>query len=142
MPLSGLHLVENDLKGYVTLPFLQHQADAVLSMERKVDTTEEYAELIENANTFLENMSKDSYDAILHEMAIELTESAYSQGGYRPSEADVSNLEKELVLIALNFDADSILLVFGASQNYPDMHIYCQVDQEGNIEDISVADIN
>lgn len=139
MYLSGLHLAENDLKGYVRFPFLQHRADAVLSMEKEVETAEEYSELIANVNTFLESLSEDAYNTILHELAVELTESAYSQGGYLFSEADVANLEKELVLIALNFDVDTIVLVFGAPQNYPDMHIYCQIDQECNIEDISVA---
>lgn len=142
MYLGTLQLVDNDLEGYTTLAFLQQQAEVILSLEKEIETVDEYAGLIEDANAFLERLGNGAYETIRHEMAVELTESAYGQGDYTPSEADVSDLEKELILDAVHFYEGSTVLIFHAPENYPDMQICCQVDDEGDIEDVSVYQHN
>ncbi|WP_449399265.1 hypothetical protein [Chryseobacterium wanjuense] len=72
-------------------------------------------------------------------MAKELTDSAYTDSDYKPTEKDYKDLEEELTLTDVRFFPDDVIsLVFKAKKEYPDMDIYCQIDHEFQVEDLFV----
>lgn len=101
---------------------------------------EDFSELISASETWVEELTQDKLDDLKRKMAIELTDSAYTGSGYKPGQQDYDGLAAELTLICIRFFPDaSFSLVFQAKKEYPDMLIWCQIDEDLEIEDLEVG---
>lgn len=132
-------LVDNNLSGYVVFPFSEDQINATFSLERDVEEVEEFDRLISNAEDFVDDFSAEKLYEIKHNASVELTDSAYEQESeYELGKADYDKLADDLELQEVNFYEDSIMLVFSSPECFPDMRIYCQVDEELEVEEVTM----
>lgn len=100
---------------------------------------EDFSELISEAEIFAVKINEDSLTNLKSKISVELTDSAYSDSNYSPTKEDCDTLQDELILRTIRFFPDSaVSFIFEAKNNYPDMLIYCQVDDELVIEDLIV----
>ncbi|MBM7832723.1 hypothetical protein JOE59_003428 [Agromyces cerinus] len=75
------------------------------------------------------------------EVVRELTDSAYEGTGHAVTADDFDLLARELELQGVIVSADATLvLVYEAPSQYPDMVVYCQLDEQLAIDDLSVAE--
>lgn len=117
--------------GNITVEFDLEEDDPVM---------EDFSGLISASETWMEKLTQDKLDDLKRKMSIELTDSAYMGSDYKPNQQDYDGLTGELTLISMRFFQDSSFsLVFQAKKEYPDMLIWCQVDEDLEIEDLIVG---
>lgn len=103
----------------------------------------DFAELISGAAIWVRGLSTGTISILKKEIARELTDAAYGQSDYQPSNSDYTDLETSMRIVRLCFYPDNVVvMVFEAKKEYPDMEIYCQLDTPYQLEDISVVKKN
>ena len=103
----------------------------------------DFEELISGAAAWARGLSAETIAALKKEIARELTDAAYGGSDYQPSDSDYTDLETSLRILRMNFYPDNaVVMVLEAKKEYPDMEIYCQLDDSYQLEDISVEEIN
>ncbi|KRC61311.1 hypothetical protein ASE14_10465 [Agromyces sp. Root81] len=123
-------------------------AAAVLPGERHVavlfagdDEPVEQAEMRAIAERALSRPTADDLSRIDDEVVHELTDSAYEGTGHAVTADDYDLLARELELQGVIVTADATLvLIYEAPSQYPDMVVYCQLDEQLAIDDLSVAE--
>ena len=114
---------------------------AVLFAVDDEDEPVEPAEMRSIAERALSRPTADDLARIDGEVVRELTESAYEGTGHEVTAEDYDLLARELELQGVIVAADATLvLVYEAPTQYPDMVVYCQLDEELAIDDLSVAE--
>lgn len=89
----------------------------------------------------LSRPTADDLARIDAEVVRELTDSAYEGTGQVVATEDYELLADELELQGVIVSADATLvLVYEAPSQYPGMVVYCQLDEELSIDDLSVAE--
>lgn len=89
----------------------------------------------------LGRLTAEVLDRIDGEVVRELTDSAYEGTGHDVTEADYASLAAELELQGVIVSADAtLMLVYEAPTEYPDLVVYCQLDEELAVEDLSVGE--
>ena len=89
----------------------------------------------------LSRPTADDLARIDGEVVRELTDSAYEGTGHEVTADDYDLLARELELQGVIVSADATLvLVYEAQSQYPDMVVYCQLDEQLAIDDLSVAE--
>lgn len=102
-------------------------------------TMDDFSELIQDAENWIESFSNKNLSTLKEEIARELTDSAYAGSAHKVSEEDYKNLEAELTLKEIRFFPEEVIsLILEAKKEYPDMDIYCQINREFEIEDLMV----
>ncbi|SEW47891.1 hypothetical protein SAMN05421841_3654 [Chryseobacterium wanjuense] len=115
------------------------EVDVEFDLEEDDTEMDDFSELISDANNWIENLTQENLNELKTKIAKELTDSAYSDSDYKPTEKDYKDLENELTLTDVRFFPDQVIsLVFKAKKEYPDMDIYCQIDNEFQVEDLFV----
>jgi hypothetical protein len=105
------------------------------------DEPVEPAEMIAIAERALSRPTADDLARIDGEVVRELTDSAYEGTGHEVTAGDYDLLARELELQGVIVSDDATLvLVYEAPTQYPDMVVYCQLDEELAIDDLSVAE--
>ncbi|WP_346320882.1 hypothetical protein [Chitinophaga sp. YIM B06452] len=120
---------ESQVTGNITVEFDLEEDGAVM---------EDYSELISASETWIGKLTKEKLDELKRNMSLELTDSAYTGSGYKPGQQDYDGLAAELTLVSIRFFQDAFSLVFKAKKEYPDMLIWCQVDEDMEMEDLMV----
>ncbi len=119
--------------------FYDREVNVEFDLEEDEAEMEDFSELISDADGWIENFSQEKLSQLKTEIAKELTDSAYTDSDYKPTEEDYKNLQEELTLTDIRFFPDEVIsLVFKAKKEYPDMDIYCQIDKEFQVEDLFV----
>ena len=105
------------------------------------DEPVEPAEMRAIAERALSRPTADDLARIDGEVVRELTDSAYEGTGHEVTAGDYDLLARELELQGVIVSPDAtIVLVYEAPTQYPDMVIYCQLDEQLAIDDLSVAE--
>lgn len=127
--LKGIY--DSSVTGNITVEFDLEEDDPVM---------DDFSELISASETWIKKLTQNKLDDLKRKMAIELTDSAYMDSDYKPNQQDYDGLAKELTLISMRFFQDPCYsLVFQAKKEYPDMLIWCQVDEDLEIDDLIVG---
>lgn len=130
-------IINNCLTGYAKTFDQSSLSKVSFDLEREVIEMDEFEELVNRAKSFLTNQTM--IQKVFSDVAIELTDSAYSQNNYTPNEKDYKALESELVVSKINFYEEDLVFELFANNNYPDMIIYCQIDFNYGIIEISLG---
>ncbi|SFO51986.1 hypothetical protein SAMN05428949_5541 [Chitinophaga sp. YR627] len=140
---NDLQLNDGRMVGYLNLPeSLKVVAEFDLE-EHDHPEPSDFAELISTATSWATGLNAATFEILKKQIAKELTDAAYGGAGYQVSESDYADLETSLLVERLCFFPDNIvLIIFEAKKEYPDMDIYCQLDNSYQIEDISVEERN
>lgn len=140
---NDLQLKDGRMVGYLNLPdSLKVVAEFDLE-EHDHPEQSDFAALIATATTWATGLNTETLEILKKQIAKELTDAAYGGAGYQVSESDYTALERALLVERLCFFPDNIvLMIFEAKKEYPDMEIYCQLDNSYQIEDISVEERN
>ena len=105
------------------------------------DEPVEPAEMRAIAERALNRPTADDLARIDGEVVRELTESAYEGTGHEVTAEDYDLLARELELQGVIVSPDATLvLVYEAPSQYPGMVVYCQLDEQLAIDDLSVAE--
>ncbi|PWV55581.1 hypothetical protein [Chitinophaga sp. S165] len=138
---KDLQLKDGCMFGYLNLPESVKVA-AEFDLEEEDDPKpSDFAALISSATDWATGLSAGTFEVLKKQIARELTDAAYGGAGYQPSESDYTALEASLLAIRLCFYPDNgVVMIFEAKQEYPDMEIYCQLDESYQLEDISVEE--
>lgn len=105
------------------------------------DEPVEPAEMRAIAERALSRPTADDLARIDGEVVRELTESAYEGTGHEVTTEDYDLLARELELQGVIVSPDATLvLVYEAPSQYPGMVVYCQLDEQLAIDDLSVAE--
>ncbi|MET3880962.1 hypothetical protein [Chitinophaga sp. OAE865] len=100
----------------------------------------DFAELVSSATIWVRGLGTGTISILKKEIARELTDAAYGESDYQPSDSDYTDLETSLKTVRLCFYPDNVvIMVFEAKKEYPDMEVYCQLDSPYQLEDISVV---
>jgi hypothetical protein len=136
---EDIKLKDGCMVGYLALPDSVKVAVEFDLEEEDAPEKSDFMELISDATAWAGGLSAERIAALKNEIAIELTDSAFQQSDYRPTERDYSDLQNELAVVRLYFfPEDVVVMVCEAKQEYPDMEINCQLDRSYRLEDISV----
>jgi hypothetical protein len=136
--IEGLKLTKNQLRGYYAI-FPNEKTPIFFDIEESKPSFDDFTGIVEFANKTLANLSETTFTKIRKEVAKELTSAAYSQASYSPTSEDELNLEIQLYLRRISFYPNNIIsMVFEAKNEYPDMLIYCQLNEDFEIEDVIV----
>ncbi|ACU60413.1 hypothetical protein [Chitinophaga pinensis] len=136
---NDLKLKDGCMVGYLTLPD-SVKVIAELDLEEE-DTSDQsdFTELILSAGDWANGLSATTIARLKKDIARELTDAAYGESDYQPSKEDYASLESSLDIVHLCFYPDNVVvMIFEAKKQYPDMKIYCQLDDSYQLEDISV----
>lgn len=105
------------------------------------DEPVEPAEMLAIAERALGRPTADDLARIDGEVVRELTESAYEGTGHEVTAEDYDLLARELELQGVIVSPDATLvLVYEAPSQYPGMVVYCQLDEQLAVDDLSVAE--
>lgn len=127
--LKGIY--NSSVTGNITVEFDLEEDDPAM---------DDFSELISASETWIKKLTQNKLDDLKRKMAIELTDSAYIDSDYKPNQQDYDGLAEELTLISMRFFQDSgFSLVFQAKKEYPDMLIWCQIDEDMEIDDLIVG---
>ncbi len=136
---ENLKIEDDILKGIYNSPVTGNIA-VEFDLEEDDPVMEDFSGLISASETWIEKLTQDKLDELKRKMGIELTDSAYMGSDYKPNQQDYDGLTEELTLISMRFFQDSSFsLVFQAKKEYPDMLIWCQIDEDLEIEDLIVG---
>ncbi|WP_156891351.1 hypothetical protein [Agromyces subbeticus] len=128
---------EGELVASTVLPGDRHVA-VLFAVD---DEPVEQAEMRAIAERALRRPTADDLARIDDEVVHELTDSAYEGTGHVVAAEDYALLARELELQGVIVSPDATLvLIYEAASQYPDMVIYCQLDEHLAIDDLSVAD--
>lgn len=101
--------------------------------------SEDFSDLVDQSQEAIDNLTPEKFADLLEEISTELTESAYAQSDRELTAEDYARLREDLKLTTVNFyREDGISFVFKSKLEYPDMQIFCQVDEAMDLEDIAV----
>lgn len=136
---ENLKIEDDILKGTCNSPVTGNIA-VEFDLEEDDPAMEDFSGLISASETWIGKLTQDKLDELKQKMGIELTDSAYMGSDYKPNQQDYDGLTEELTLISVRFFQDSSFsLVFQAKKEYPDMLIWCQIDEDLEIEDLIVG---
>lgn len=134
---KNLNLKDEVIKGKYN--FHGEDINVEIDLEEENVQIDDFSELISSSENWIEGFSTEILEKLINELSKELTDSAYGDSDYKPTDKDYKDLEKELTLTEIRFFPDEVIsLVFEAKKEYPDMDIYCQINKEFRIEDIIV----
>lgn len=127
--------LEDSVKGMVTIPEI---GDITVEFDLEDHNgTDDVTELMEQAESWLESFNIKILQDLRTAIATELTDAAYAGSAYQPVSSDYTGLEQSLQLKTICFYIDAeTSLIFESETEYPDMDIYCLVE-----EDFSIADV-
>lgn len=136
---ENLKIEDDIVKGVYDSPVTGNIA-VEFDLEEDDPVMEDFSGLISASETWIEKLTQNKLDDLKRKMSIELTDSAYMGTDYKPNQQDYDGLAEELTLIKMRFFQDSgFSLVFQAKKEYPDMLIWCQIDEDLEIEDLIVG---
>lgn len=125
---------DSPVTGKITVEFDLEEDDPV-----EDPVMENFSGLISASETWIGKLTQDKLDDLKRKISLELTYSAYAGSGYEPGQQDYDRLAAELTLISIHFFQDaSFSLVFQAKKEYPDMLIWCQINEDLEIDDLMV----
>lgn len=134
---ENLKIEDEVLKGTCNSP-ITGNIEVEFDLEEDGAAMEDFSELISASETWIGKLTKEKLDELKRKMSLELTDSAYTGSGYKPGQQDYDGLAAELTLVSIRFFQDAYSLVFQAKKEYPDMLIWCQVDEDMEMEDLMV----
>jgi hypothetical protein len=135
---TDLKLLEDRLKANFCLPDIGKIA-VEFDLEEEDSKLEDFNALISIAQIWIKGLTKEILDGLMIAIANELTDAAYTGSDYKPSSSDYINLQRDLNITMVRFYPDSVFsLIFEAEKEYPDMEIYCLLDESFSIEDLTV----
>lgn len=135
--LTDIEYDDGELVAATVLPGERHVAVLFAVDDEPVDQ----AEMRDIAERALNRPTADDLSRIDGEVVRELTDSAYEGTGHVVAAEDYALLARELELQGVIVSPDATLvLIYEAASQYPDMVIYCQLDEQLAIDDLSVAE--
>lgn len=103
------------------------------------DLTTDEAELRAMADRALDSMSAEALEAVEAEAVRELTDSTFEEEEREIEEEDYRKLAGDMELTGVTVFTDGVVtLEYLAENEYPDLVIYIQLDDEYQIEDLLV----
>jgi len=135
---KNLAIEEDILKGTYDSP-VTGRITVEFDLEEEDNVMENFSGLISASETWIGKLTQEKLDDLKRKMSLELTDSAYAGSDYKPGQQDYDGLAAELTLLSIQFFQDAAFsLVFQAKKEYPDMLIWCQIDEDLEIEDLVV----
>lgn len=136
--ISDFHLDEDqDPVALILLP--TGQRVALRWMDEDDNLTTDEAELRTIADKALDGLSAEKLEAIEEEVVRELTDSAFAEEEREIEEEDYRKLAGDMELIGIAVFTDGVVtLEFIAENNYPDLVIYVQLDDDYGVDDLMV----
>ncbi len=126
--------LEDKLTGDIQLPEI---GKLKVDLDLEDCGTDDVRDVMSQAESWLANFDKNTLEKLITDIATELTDAAYSGTDYQPVKSDYADLERSLKLKAICFYKDAeTTLVFESATEYPDMTIYCLLDDEFTIADL------
>lgn len=136
--LSGLEIVDGQLIGSYTLSANEH-VPVILDIDASNPELDDFSDLLSDAESSLNALSEETLDHLKTSISVELTDAAYPESQADMKTKAYADLQAELTLKEIVFYLDDVIsMVFEAKKEYPEMVIYCQVDQRFAIEDLAV----
>ena len=136
--MENLSFENNQLNGNLLLPLSKEKIAVNYNLESDNVTKDDYLPLVSKSKTLINELNVN-IKSIEKEIAKELTDSAYEQSDFTPQHDEYEKLENELEIYQLNFYNEYFVIVFKAESNYPEMKIYCQLNDNMEIIDLSVV---
>jgi hypothetical protein len=136
---KDLNLKDGRMVGYLDLPESAKVVAEFDLEEQDSPDQPDFAGLISSAAAWVSGLSTGTIAMLKKEIARELTDAAYGDSDYQPSESDYTDLETSLHIVRICFYPDDVaMMILEAKKEYPDAEIYCQLDGSYQLEDISV----
>ncbi len=136
--LSGFEILYGKLMGNYSISVNEH-IPVIFDIEKINAKIEDFSELLDDAARSLNELTEKTLDNLKTNIAVELTDAAYSEYINNTKAKDYLDLKAQLKLRNIIFYFDNVIsMIFEAKEEFPDMLIYCQVDQSFYIEDLAV----
>lgn len=136
--LSGFEISDGKLTGNYSISVDEH-IPVIFDIEKSHAKIEDFSELLDKAVSSLNALTEKTIDHLKTNIAVELTDVAYSETVHHTKAKDDTDLKSQLKLKTINFYLDHVIsMIFEAKEEYPDRLIYCQVGQSFDIEDLAV----
>ena len=136
--LNGFEILDGKLIGNYSISVNEH-IPVIFDIEKSNTKIEDFSELLDDAASSLNELTEKTLDNLKTNIAVELTDAAYSESINNTKAKDYLDLKSQLKLKNIIFYLGNVIsMIFEAKEEYPDMLIYCQVDQSFDIEDLAV----
>lgn len=126
------------LEGYTSILKDKHKVKVTLDIEEEASNFEDFKSLAKVSGSRISLLNNKTFEKLKDEISNEITQSSYSQSDYSPKDEDYNNLKNELQVDQINFYEEDFMLIFLAKNNFPDSKIFCQVNDDFEIENIEV----
>lgn len=131
---------DNTLKGTVSIRNIEPIAVSYnLERDEDVENIEDFSLLIAESKRLIEGLDAKEIERLFTEISTELTDSAYSQSEFQPAEAEYSELQDDLKICRIDFYQDGAMIVLKSEKCFKDMEIFCQINHDLEIEDLTVS---
>lgn len=134
---NGLSIKDGVLKGDHMF-FKRSEIEVSFHLEEKSNSIEKFKTLIKISEKRITDITEEKFNNLKVDISKELTDSAYSQSDYKPQKEDYESLNNDLIIKEANFFEDAVTFIFESKKEYPDLSIYCQLDDDWAIEDLFV----
>jgi hypothetical protein len=131
-------IFDNTLSGQIILPGEKQPIAATFGAEDDDDKSPNFSTLVSKSRKIASQLTKKEIKNLAKKVAGEITDAAYNQSDYTPTEKDYTRLSDSIELTAINFYGDEAVLVFESKPEFPGKKIFTQVDRELEIVDVSI----
>ena len=136
--LSGFEILDGKLIGNYSIS-INEQIPVIIDIEKSDANIEDFSKLLNEVTSLLNELTEKTLDNLKTNIAIELTDAAYSESVNNKRAKHHLDLKSQLKLKNIIFYLYNVIsMIFEAKEDYPDLLIYCQVDQSFDIEDLTV----
>ena len=135
----SIKLTNNCLEGFLFLPVFDWKVKVTLNFEEETPSLEKMKFFFIKSENRLTQLNKFLMQKLFSDISRELTDSSYSQSDYLPQKEDYTKLEKDLMIIQINFFEEDMVMILDSKEIYPNMKIYCQLDDDLEIIDLNIV---
>ena len=137
---NDLSIVEHRLLGKYDF-LAQGQLDVEFDLEMENPQIQDFRSLLNSAAEFLKGFTESKFIQLKSDICKQLTDAAYAESAAVCMQDEVQSLERQLTIYTICFFMEDVIsLIFKAEQDYPDLHIYCQINAQFEIEDLMLAE--
>ncbi len=137
--MSDLVAVDGMIRGVASLRWrdADHQVPAIFD-EESIPTLKAARRLLPKIESAL---ARVDMGALMHDVAVEVTDCCYSQSDYQPTVADCQEMTAELVVTRLNLGKRDAVITLDSPTCLPDFELSCVLTyRTGRISEVEIHD--
>ena len=137
--LHDITLAPGVLRGRLIIPGVGDSIPVAFDPENETALViEDFRALLKLSKQLVQRLTQTRFETIKTEIAREVTDAAFGQSAHAAARADYAQLEHDLAIVEVRFFEGGAVIEFRAARGLPDSRVFCQIDDEAEIEDLSI----